>query len=238
MKSPTGIQQEYYAKTAGEYDTSHCGKHDVDSEHDFALLFLSSLIDQYNVKRILDVGSGTGRALQFLMQRHPNVEIIGIEPVEELREQGYKKGISRTTLIDGDGCNIKFPDKSFDLACEFGVLHHVPKPELMVSEMLRVAKRMIFISDNNNFGQGSALGRFVKHTLNAFGLWRTYDLLATKGKGYHISEGDGLFYSYSVFNNYDLIKNSCDRIHLLNTANTSRNFYKSATHVALLGFKK
>ena len=238
MKSPSVLQNEYYAKTATEYDTYHCVKHDDESEHYFALHFLSGIIDLYDIKKVLDVGSGTGRALQFLMRRHPQVEFFGIEPVQELREEGYKKGIPKTSLMHGDGCDINLPDESFDLVCEFGVFHHVPAPKMMVSEMLRVARRMIFISDNNNFGQGSKIGRFVNHTLNLFGLWRAFDFLRTKGRMYHISEGDGLFYSYSVFNNYSQIEKDCKKIHLLNTGNTSRNFYKSATHIALLGVKK
>jgi len=238
---PAEIQNEYYAKTADRYDKQHLENdkdQDVSNEHTFALFFLSAIIEQNDITKILDVGAGTGRAIKFLIKNHPNVEIIGIEPVKELREQGYTKGISNKILIDGDGCNIAFPDQSFDLVCEFGVLHHVARPELMVAEMLRVSKKMIFISDNNNFGQGSSLGRFLKQALNQLGLWKVYDFLRTKGRRYHISEGDGLFYSYSVFNNYNQIKNACKKIHLINTSNTSSIFYRSATHVALLGMKK
>ena len=238
---PSQLQMEYYSKTAAEYDIAHL-ENDVDedgcNEHTFALHFFSAMIEQYNITRILDVGAGTGRAIKYLMDNHPNVEIVGIEPVKELREQGHNKGISDKILIEGDGCHIEFPDQSFDLVCEFGVLHHVPKPTLMVAEMLRVAKNMIFISDCNNFGQGSSLARFFKQALNQLGLWKAYDFLRTKGRGYQISEGDGLFYSYSVFNNFNQIKNACRRIHLLNTHNTSRNFYRSATHLALFGVKK
>lgn len=68
-----------------------------------------------------------------------------------------------------------------------------------MSEMLRVAQKAIFISDANNFGQGRFLARTAKQALNALGLWKTVDFIKTKGKGYTISEGDGLAYSYSVF---------------------------------------
>src|SRR5688500_12005562 len=104
MKNPAEIQKEYYGETATEYDSLHVN--DVDSEHTVALHFLSAIIDQYNVIKILDVGAGTGRIFKYLSMKHPGIRIIGIEPVKELREQAYKKGISDQLLIDGDGCNI------------------------------------------------------------------------------------------------------------------------------------
>ena len=54
---------------------------------------------------------------------------------------------------------------------------------------------------------------------------------------YHYSEGDGISYSYSVFNNYHLIEKYCSRIHIMNTKQKSRNMYREASHVALLGIK-
>src|SRR5207245_752348 len=106
----------------------------------------------------------------------------------------------------------------FDVVCEFAVLHHVKKPEVVIAEMLRVARKAIFISDSNNFGQGSFLRRSMKQALNALGLWKVANFFKTSGKNYIISDGDGLGYSYSVFNNYKQLQASCQRIHILNTA--------------------
>jgi hypothetical protein len=106
-----------------------------------------------------------------------------------------------------------------------------------VSEMLRVARKAIFISDSNSFGQGSRLVRAAKQALRAAGLWRIADLVKTRGRGYTITEGDGLAYSYSVFDDYRLIKASCRSMHLLNTQDADVNPYRSASHVALLGIK-
>jgi SAM-dependent methyltransferase len=236
MKNPSEFQHEYYSRTAEKYDSLHL-KPD-EPEHDFALGFLSVALALYDARSVLDVGAGTGRALSYLRMKYPELEVRGIEPVQELREEAYRKKIPKEVLVEGDGCNIKFPDQSVDIVCEFGVLHHIPSPELMISEMLRVAKKAIFISDNNNFGQGSSVSRVLKQGLDLFGLWPVYDFIRTTGRRYQISEGDGLFYSYSVFNNFDQIKKACKKIHLVNTTNTSRNFYRSATHIALLGVKK
>jgi tRNA1(Val) A37 N6-methylase TrmN6 len=52
-----------------------------------------SMIGYLEIKSILDVGSGTGRALFAVKQACPSVRILGIEPSAELRDQGYIKGL-------------------------------------------------------------------------------------------------------------------------------------------------
>jgi len=237
MKSKASIiQEDYYRKTADHYDAMH-GTHEMGSEHNVGLFFLSSVIKQYNIQSILDIGSGTGRVISFINKEHPGVNILGIEPVKELREQAYKNGISPEQLIDGDGNQLNFRDGQFDLVCEFGVLHHVPNPRKVISEMMRVAMKYVFISDSNNFGQGNILARTIKQGINFMGLWKAYNYIRTKGKKYQISEGDGLFYSYSVFNNIRLIRRKCKMIYFLNTNECGPNLYKTAPHIVLLARK-
>jgi len=230
------FQRNYYAKTANEYDDMHLGWTDK-GEHFFALSFLLSAIDYFNINSILDIGSGTGRAIDYIKKHKPDIRIVGVEPVHELRLIGYSKNLSENEIVDGDATNLQFSNGEFDLVCEFGVLHHIKYPERAVSEMLRVANKLIFISDSNNFGQGSFLARFIKQLLNTFGLWRVADFIKTRGKGFTVSEGDGLAYSYSVFNNYNLIESNCRKIHLLNTVDGRINPYRTASHIALLGVK-
>jgi ubiquinone/menaquinone biosynthesis C-methylase UbiE len=205
-------------------------------EHYFSLLWLEGIIEFHNIRTVLDIGAGTGRVARFLKSRNPELKITSLEPVRELREVGHANGLSRDDLIDGDATKLAFQSGAFDLVCEFGILHHVKHPEAAVNEMLRVAKVGIFISDSNNFGQGSYISRTIKQLINAVGLWKLTDLIKTKGKGYSISEGDGLYYSYSVFDNYKDIKRQC-KTHILNTVGAGINPYKSASHVALLGIK-
>jgi ubiquinone/menaquinone biosynthesis C-methylase UbiE len=230
-----GLQRAYYAQTAERYDAQHLGER---GEHDLALGFMISMMDLLDVHSLLDIGSGTGRCLLEVAAKAPEVRALGIEPSAELREIGYAKGVPRTQLIDGDGGKLAFADGSFDMVCEYGALHHIPDPAKAVAEMLRVARKAIFISDVNNYGQGGRLARLVKQTLHGAGLWPLADWIKTRGKGYLISEGDGLYYSYSVFNNYRQIEEQCEAVHLLNTTAAGRNLYRSATHVALLGIKR
>lgn len=209
-----------------------------EGEHYFALSLLVAMVNFFGIRSILDLGSGTGRAVAYVKRNCPGIKIVGIEPVRELRAIGYENGILAEELIEGDALNLPFRDGEFDMVCEFGVLHHVKTPDVMVGEMLRVASKAIFISDSNNFGQGSLAARSMKQLLNLFGLWKAAYLIKTKGQGYTLSEEDGLAYSYSVFNNYKQIEEKCSRISLLNTNGGRINPYRTASHVLLMGIKK
>lgn len=229
------IQQQYYRETATNYDLAHLNQCD---EHYFSLCFLISILDFYGIRSILDVGSGTGRVVAHVKGERPDLTIVGLEPVQELRAIGYSKGLTENELVEGDGTALPFRNGEFDMVCSFGVLHHVRTPDVVVAEMLRVAKTAVFISDANNFGQGTKLSRFLKQCLNGVGLWGLANYVKTGGKGYSISEGDGLAYSYSVFNNYPMIEKQCEKVHLLNTQGSGVNFYRSVGHLALLGVKR
>jgi SAM-dependent methyltransferase len=229
------LQRQFYADTAAKYDAMQISEQD---EHQFALAILSAMIEFHDIKSVLDVGSGTGRALRYLKSRHLGVRFVGIEPVEALRKVGHQAGLSPDELKDGDINALAAADGEFDLVCEFAVLHHVPKPKQAVAEMLRVARKAIFISDANNFGQGGLMSRCLKQGINAFGLWRVFDWLRTGGRGYHVSAGDGLFYSYSVFNEYRQLREACRSIHHFNTVDAGPSLARSAPHVAILGIKK
>jgi ubiquinone/menaquinone biosynthesis C-methylase UbiE len=162
---------------------------------------------------------------------------LGVEPVDELREVAYAKGVAREELVPGDGRSLPYADGSHDVVCAFGVLHHVEDHERVVREMLRIARKAIFVSDSNNFGQGGRLARTAKQALNALRLWPLADFVKTRGKGYTITEGDGLAYSYSVFSDYPVIRAHCKAVHVVNTLDAGVHPYRTASHVAVLGVK-
>lgn len=228
-------QRLYYAETARQYNPMHVKPGD---EHFCALCIMLGAADFLGVKSILDIGSGTGRVLIHVKQTRPDISVNGIEPVRELREIAYADSVSPAELLAGDALQLPFRDSAYDMVCEFGVLHHIRRPELAIEEMLRVAKKAVFISDSNNFGQGSFLHRSFKQVLHTLGLWPVVDLIKTCGRGYTISEGDGLAYSYSVFTNYKQIRQKCKSVHIFNTTPAAINPYRTAGHVALLGIRQ
>lgn len=230
----TQIQRQYYKETAQMYDESH-----AEREHIVALHYLAAFIALNNIRSVLDVGAGTGRAMRFLQERFPNLVVKGIEPVGELRRIGYQKGLSEEDLVEGDGTCLPYPDGAFDLVVEFAVLHHVPKPYQVVAEMIRVANRAVAISDANFLGQGPRFLKLLKLALYKLGLWPLANYVKTRGKGYTISEGDGLAYSYTVYQNVRQLRRAFPAVQIISTTGSDSDFglMTTASHLLITAYR-
>jgi ubiquinone/menaquinone biosynthesis C-methylase UbiE len=225
VNDPVREQRRYYTETAARYDAMHA--HEA-GDDDAAMQILFSVLRTLEVRSLLDVGSATGRGLPRLAQGLSNALICGVEPVEALVRQGISSGVNQgLPLLLASGDALPFADKSFDAVCEFGILHHVPEPARVIQEMLRVARNVVVISDANRFGQGALPLRIIKLLLYKLKLWNVFDFLRTRGKGYQVSAGDGVFYSYSVYDNYRQIQQWAGSIELFPTGETrSRGWFR------------
>jgi ubiquinone/menaquinone biosynthesis C-methylase UbiE len=229
------FQRNYYGGVAPKFNEMNIKQGD---EHYFALAVLEGLLNFFECRSLLDIGAGTGRTVRYFKEKRPDMKVMGVEPVASMREQAYQLGVSRDQIIEGDARKLPFEDGAFDVVTETGILHHIPNPEVAISEMLRVGKKAVFISDCNNLGQGAPLARAAKQILKTVGLWKAAYYLRSGGKGYWTSDGDGLAYPFSVYDHYPLIRSRCKSIHVINTLDAGMNPYRSAPHVALLGIKR
>ena len=93
---------------------------------------------------LLDVGTGDGRLLADLAQRHPRLKIEGIDllvrPDAAIAVRPY------------DGTHFPYPDQSFDIVSFVDVLHHTPDPAVLLREACRVARRAVIIKDHRVSG--------------------------------------------------------------------------------------
>ena len=237
-KDLQALQHNYYTLRANSYDEAHV---EIDDEHYTALKYVSMFASQSQVSNILDVGCGTGRAVRYLMEK--NFAVTGIEPVAAMIEQAIERnGIPEEVMVTGSGEALPFPDCSFDAVCEFGVLHHVQRPDRVLSEMMRVARKAIFLSDENRFGMGSTPARLAKLLLCKAGVFKSFYYVKTLGKGYRYSEGDGIAYSYSIYDAYEALAEWADRIVLIPTANPIRKSWfhplLNSTHALICALRE
>ena len=229
-------QRQYYERTAGHYESIHVNASD---DHGRALAAFMGLAEIFGpVNSVLDVGAGTGRAMTKLKAKWPNAQVIGVEPVDALREVGYRNGISSTELVPGDALKLDFADDAFDYVVETGVLHHISRPDLAVKEMARVAKKGIMISDTNNIGQGTYLVRVSKYIIKMTGLWTPLIWAQTGGKMYKKSVSDGVYYSFSAFDCVRDFRSKFPIIHYMNTEQCGGfSIYRDSSHVMIFARK-
>lgn len=234
MDDGTKLQRAYYQATAAAYDRAHV---DHEPEHDRACDLLVALCREHRFRTVLDVGSGTGRVPLHLAASAPELEVLGLEPVAELRAIGHRKGLPADRLVAGDATSLPFADGSFDVVCACGVLHHVAEPRRVIDEMLRVARHGILLSDSNRYGHGSRFARHAKLWLQRAGLWRLADRVRTRGKGYHLTPGDGLIYSYSLFDDRAHIARACRSVTIVPLDGAPGDPRLEAQHLVLTALK-
>ena len=92
-------------------------------------------------ERALDSGTGAG-ALAFALAPHVR-EVVAVDLVPELLEQGRKRGAGfpNVTFVEGDATKLPFELGSFDLTASLRTLHHIARPELAVAELVRVTRQ-------------------------------------------------------------------------------------------------
>lgn len=225
-ESAVELQRRYYAGTAHEYDVQH-----VDEGHELSLAIVAHDIERYGWASVLDTGCGTGRAMKYLAERLPDIELHGNDPSAELLDAS---GLSASQLTCCGSESLPFADGAFDVVVETGVLHHVPEPARVVGEMLRVARCAVYLSDSNIYGRGHGRTKLI---LARAGLLRPLNCLRRGGHDWFYSEGDGVAYSYSVFDSYVQVARACGevRIHPLDGCGKTALF--GSPTVLLAGFK-
>lgn len=238
MSEDARIQRAYYERTADRYDEWHVAPGD---EHYRALHFISGFVDMLGLRSALDVGTGTGRGMLHLRERHPQLEVRGVEPVAALVERAVQKGVPREDVDIASGERLPYEDGRFDAVLELGVLHHVARSRAVVEEMTRVARRAVFLSDNNCFGWGDWKRRLAKNALGAAGLLRPAIRLKNRGRTYMVSEDDGLAYTYSVLDEMPLLREWADEVVVIPTAWTDRSWWMprlTASHVLVCALRR
>lgn len=89
-------------------------------------------------ERVLDSGCGTG-ALAYALA--PLVaEVVGVDTDEGYLAAARAECPANCSFVAGDASALPFDYGSFDLAGCLRLLHHVRRPELVVSELARVTR--------------------------------------------------------------------------------------------------
>lgn len=121
----------------------------------FVGLLHGNLVKKRQVKRIvdylaahtpesgvlLDIGCGSGQIARLLMQRKPQLQIHGIDI--------FVRSQVEIPVLEFDGLQLPFADKSFDGVLLIDVLHHADDQPQLIREAARVARQIVLVKDHN-----------------------------------------------------------------------------------------
>lgn len=102
---------------------------------DFVRIFEKSLKPE---SRVLDVGGGWGFYDRPLRQRGHRVTVMDVVSPE----------VQNAPVVIYDGKRFPFPDQSFDASLLVTVLHHIPEPEPVISEVIRVTRGKVVVVED------------------------------------------------------------------------------------------
>lgn len=87
--------------------------------------------------RALDVGCGPGFIASRIVQRRPELRVVGVDVDPNMVELAR----ARIEAVTAEARRLPFPDETFDAAYARLVLRHVPEPAEVVGAMARVVRR-------------------------------------------------------------------------------------------------
>ena len=91
-------------------------------------------------ERVLDVGCGTGVLLERLAGTHPAGLLVGIEPVEAMRDRARSRLPPETELREAWTEALPYSDSEFDVVVSCNMFHYVRQPAQALTEMRRVLR--------------------------------------------------------------------------------------------------
>lgn len=127
--------QEYYDAFSKGYERIR-GPNEPGGYHDLLDGLEAGYVERFGLGRdVLEVGCGTGLVLQRIAEFARTATGVDLSPgmLEKARARGLE-------VKQGSATELPFPDASFDVACSFKVLPHVPEIDKALTEMARVVR--------------------------------------------------------------------------------------------------
>ncbi len=129
---------------------------------------VATFIGPVQGRRVLDVGTGAGRAALLLARAGAMVTAIDAsdEMLAVARERAATEG-ARIRFEHGDAHTLEFPDRAFDVVVCLRLLMHAPEWRRVVGELCRVADELVVFDypSQTSFALLQAGARRIMHAI-------------------------------------------------------------------------
>jgi ubiquinone/menaquinone biosynthesis C-methylase UbiE len=93
-------------------------------------------------RNVLEIGCGQGVGARIIHDRLAPEQYVGVDLDARMIRRARKRAghLPNAEFLEGDVSRLDFPDASFDLVVNFGILHHVPNWRDALAEIHRTLK--------------------------------------------------------------------------------------------------
>lgn len=135
MHADESRSESYYDEFSKRYDDRRGGR-DPGGYHDLLDDLEVGLVSRFaSSKDVLEVGCGTGLLLERFARFARRAK--GIDLSSGMLDRARARGLD---VVRGSATALPFEDASFDVACSFKVLAHIPDVDRALAEMTRVVR--------------------------------------------------------------------------------------------------
>jgi ubiquinone/menaquinone biosynthesis C-methylase UbiE len=129
---------------------------------------LANMVGRIQERRILDVGTGTGRVAILLA--HGAARVTAVDASEEMLAIARRRAANELVKVRfklGDAHQLDFPDRDFDAVVAFRLLMHTPQWQRCLAEMCRVSARLVIIDypSASSFALLESMARRAAHSV-------------------------------------------------------------------------
>jgi ubiquinone/menaquinone biosynthesis C-methylase UbiE len=122
---------------------------------------LLNLVPAESVKRILDLGGGTGRFVAALQKTY-KCPVVVIDPSEEMLKQGRNRRLDNISWLLGSAEDSPLNTGLIDLVWMSQVFHHLEDPPLAFKEIYRVLCSTGYLAIRNGTQESDAEIEWIK----------------------------------------------------------------------------
>lgn len=91
---------------------------------------------------VLEIGCGQGVGARIIYEVFRPERYVGVDLDSRMVERARRKAstLANATFMAGDASQLTFEDSTFDLAVDFGIVHHIPNWKDALAEIHRTLK--------------------------------------------------------------------------------------------------
>lgn len=135
--------------------------------------YAAQAVPLHGYEKILDIGCGTGPLEKRLLEKAPQLTIVGIDISADMLERAQKKlaPFPNISLKEGDFLKMDLPDNHFDIVFSLSNFHYFrnPLPLLKkIGQSLKPGGLFILIDWNRDSFQGKLYNYYMRSLDSAF----------------------------------------------------------------------